>query len=160
MFCLCGCGEKVKPGNRYINGHNRKGIHCSEETKRKMKKSQKGHPVSEEQKRKISKTLKGHLVSEETRKKISENSIIHGRDSILNHHKKYKKEECLFNCESEYYCLHHEPPIKEDILNWEGKLINLCKSCHTKVHYKTLKLPDNVGILWTRRDTEKFLRWG
>jgi len=39
--CECGiCGSYVKPGNRYIQGHSRKGRHCSEEEKKVMKKAQ------------------------------------------------------------------------------------------------------------------------
>jgi hypothetical protein len=26
MLCKCGCGEQPKPGNKYINGHNRRGV--------------------------------------------------------------------------------------------------------------------------------------
>lgn len=32
--CACGCGEITDPGNKYIWGHNSKGM--SEETKRKI----------------------------------------------------------------------------------------------------------------------------
>lgn len=47
--CVCGCGGETKKGNKYINGHNRKGKISgmrnkkhSEETKQKMSNSQRG----------------------------------------------------------------------------------------------------------------------
>ena len=45
-LCECGCGGEVKPGNRYIHGHNSKsnhpmkGKHRSEKTKQKIKETQ------------------------------------------------------------------------------------------------------------------------
>lgn len=87
MKCLCGCGQEVKPGNKYINGHNiplnkgTKGLYKhSKEVRRKISKSKKGkklNPLSEEHKRKISKSMKdnknclGIICSEGTKNKIS-----------------------------------------------------------------------------------------
>jgi len=34
--CLCGCGEEVKLGNKYIHGHNWKGKHHTKESKDKI----------------------------------------------------------------------------------------------------------------------------
>lgn len=37
-ICECGqCGLPVKDGNKYINGHNFRGKHLSEETKNKIR---------------------------------------------------------------------------------------------------------------------------
>lgn len=36
LLCECGCGEFAEPGNRFINGHNTRGISRSLETRRKM----------------------------------------------------------------------------------------------------------------------------
>ena len=93
--CFCGCGEEVKPGNKYIRGHHRRGQkfseehkaklsiaksgdNCSEETRRKMSlaKSGENHPLfgkhrSEETKAKISVANGGENCSEETRRKKS-----------------------------------------------------------------------------------------
>lgn len=129
--CLCGCGRKVaKEGNKWILGHNKRGKKLSKETKEKLSILNRGlkHP-----------------------------KFIHGKQFLYNQHLKHKKEECLFGCESKFYILHHEPPI-QDILEWEGKLINLCRSCHKKVHDRTLKLPENVGIKWTLKDTERLFK--
>jgi len=87
-FCECGCGKIVKPGNRYINGHNGRGIPRSEKTKQKLSKSAIGKIISKETRQKLSKahtgkTLSknhcqriseanmGHIVSKETRQKIA-----------------------------------------------------------------------------------------
>ena len=208
MLCKCGCGQEVKVGNKYINGHYWKGKKHSEEVRKKISEANKGNVVSEETKRKISEALEGnqyakghkhseetrkkiskgnkgkglgkhlseehrkklseagkknknslgHRHSEETRKKIGESQIVHGKDFILNEHRQHKKQECIFECESKYYVLHHEPPIEEDIRTWEGELINVCRSCHMKVHYHSLKLPNDAGVLWTKKNTEKIFR--
>ena len=62
-----------------LDGGSEKGVHKSEETKKKMKESAKnrttnnrtGKPHSEETKKKMSISQKGKVVSEETKKKIS-----------------------------------------------------------------------------------------
>lgn len=42
-LCKCGCGKRVaKKGNKFIRGHNSKGIKISEETKRKISKANSG----------------------------------------------------------------------------------------------------------------------
>lgn len=51
---------------------NRKGKHCSEETKKKLSETHKGKIFTEEHKRKMSESLKGRVMSEETKRKISE----------------------------------------------------------------------------------------
>lgn len=76
-LCECGCGEEVKPGNRFIWGHNAR---CrSEETLRKIGEASKRENLSPEQLRKRSEALKGKnnpmygkCVSLEDRKKRSE----------------------------------------------------------------------------------------
>lgn len=35
-LCKCGCGQEVKPGNRFIHGHNQRGTKASDETKLKI----------------------------------------------------------------------------------------------------------------------------
>lgn len=56
-FCECGCGREVKPGNRFINGHNVCGLKRSDETRAKMRVATKRrfgvHPVTDSTKRKI-----------------------------------------------------------------------------------------------------------
>ena len=67
--CDCGCSEKVKPGNRFVNGHNQRGVKfgpCSPKTRTKISASLKGEknpnwgkPHSSEWKAKMSALQKG-----------------------------------------------------------------------------------------------------
>lgn len=59
FYCVCGCGEEVKFGKKYIYKHNRRGQKLSEETRAKMSLVHTGHFVSEETKAKISLALSG-----------------------------------------------------------------------------------------------------
>lgn len=70
--CECGCGESVKPGNRFIYGHQCRGKKHSLKTRRKMSKAAQGRVVSEETKAKMSEARVGLVHSEETKAKISE----------------------------------------------------------------------------------------
>jgi len=111
---------------------------------------------------------KGRVMPESEKKKHSEArkrqegaknpNFKHGKTFLLNTHLQKKKKECVFGCKSKFYELHHEPPLEEDIRRWEGKLINVCKSCHKKIHDGTLKAPEIAGILWTVKDTEELLK--
>ncbi len=80
-YCECGCKERVKEGNRFINGHNN--LFCknnkigfgrkhTEETKKKMSNAAKGRHFSKETKRKMSVSGKIKKFSKEHRKKLSE----------------------------------------------------------------------------------------
>jgi hypothetical protein len=92
MYCLCGCGEKAKQGNRYILGHNAigesnpsrgkpspfRGIPRSQEVKDKISISRTGKKLTEEHKKKLSEShiglpskLKGVTLTEEHKKKLS-----------------------------------------------------------------------------------------
>lgn len=74
--CECGCGEKVsKFGNKFIYGHNRRGIMPSEETKLKLSKSNVGQKRSDEARAKMSKGQKGREFSDEHRAKISKGNL-------------------------------------------------------------------------------------
>lgn len=168
ILCQCGCGKKVKPGNKYIRGHNSRCF--SEEAKRKIGLASKGRIPSKEARKRMSEAGKGRKFTKEHRRKMSEASkknkgskhsqFLYGKVFILNEqHKRHKKQECYFECESTNYDLHHKPKLDyEDILNWEGELINLCHSCHMKVHRGSLKLPNNIGTRWSTRDTKECLK--
>jgi hypothetical protein len=82
-LCECGCGQEVKPGNRFIHGHHAKlrvGWHHTEEAKKKLREKHIGTVISEETKQKMSKARKenptryweGKKFSEEHKKKIRE----------------------------------------------------------------------------------------
>lgn len=67
----------------YTNGGEGKlGYKTSEETKRKISKSNTGKKISEEHKKKLSDAFKGRIVSAETRKKMSENNAFRRPDVI------------------------------------------------------------------------------
>jgi hypothetical protein len=60
--CWCGCGQVVRKGRKFIQGHNASGISRAGQRM--------GHIVTQETRDKISNKLMGHTHSEETRKKI------------------------------------------------------------------------------------------
>ena len=69
--CLCGCGTEIKPGKKYVYGHQRRGQKLSEEHKAKLLLANKGKNCSEETKRKLSLASSGENCSEEIRRKRS-----------------------------------------------------------------------------------------
>jgi len=85
--CLCGCGQIVKLGKRYIWGHNRKNVVLTEKEKRNMRKTAKkrwqnpeyreknrghtGYKQSKETKKKISKAMKNKKLSKKHKEKLS-----------------------------------------------------------------------------------------
>jgi len=81
-YCECGCGQIVKLGNRYINGHSQRNKKFSKDHKRKIRESKKGklrNSHSKNTKKKISNSIKkiwndpsSKLRSDERNKKISE----------------------------------------------------------------------------------------
>jgi hypothetical protein len=77
-LCLCGCGEKAKPGNRFILYHHRRGTHQSEEFKINVSLKHKNKILSDETKRLISEAQIGEknhnynkTMPDEQKKKIS-----------------------------------------------------------------------------------------
>ena len=70
-YCLCGCGEEVSLGKKFVRGHNRRGRKCSGETKVKMSIAKIGKHCSEETKIKISAANTGKIHSEEAKAKMS-----------------------------------------------------------------------------------------
>lgn len=76
--CLCGCGQEVKKGNKYVKFHHLRGRTLSEKHKEKISKSlegnqrAKGFKHTEETRRKVSVAGKGKKRSEETCAKLSE----------------------------------------------------------------------------------------
>ena len=57
-LCECGCGQAVKPGNRFVCGHNGKGKNFSKEHKRRLSLSHKKNPVRWWLGKNLSQTLK------------------------------------------------------------------------------------------------------
>lgn len=94
-LCECGCGTVVKIGvkgklNKFVYGHNGRGMKRSEETKCKISTAKMGHLVSKEQREKQSKTMTGRPGSflgckhtEETKQKIRIAGI--GKKNALGH---------------------------------------------------------------------------
>lgn len=81
MECQCGCTQTVKPGNKFIQGHNVRINNPSKriDVRKKISKANKGRKLSKEFKRKCSERMKGKESffkykkhSEETKCKMSE----------------------------------------------------------------------------------------
>lgn len=124
-LCECGCGQEVKPGNRFINGHNWKGVTKSPEHRNALSITHKGIPkssehcaalsiahkgvsLSSEHCAAISVGLTGHPVSEETRdalsiahknsdKSKSASEKYRGGNDIVNHHYIYDHDNLALN---------------------------------------------------------------
>jgi hypothetical protein len=86
--CLCGCGEECKSGNKYINGHNTKGIKLSDDHKKKISDSRKGYICTEETKTKLREINTGRKVSDESKRKMSESRK--GRKFSEQHRSKFR----------------------------------------------------------------------
>ena len=71
LLCACGCGQVVKPGNKFINHHNRKGLKSTVGHKQKISAALIGKPKSKEHCKNIRKGQIGKKVSEETKQKLS-----------------------------------------------------------------------------------------
>lgn len=63
--CECGCGQEVKPGRRFINGHNRRGIKLTSEHIVAISKALTGVPRTPEARAAISKAKTGVPLSPE-----------------------------------------------------------------------------------------------
>jgi len=72
-LCKCGCGLSVRLSkNRYLTGHNQRGISRPEHERKKISDTMRKRWLSPEAKKIWNKTYIGRPHSEETRKKISE----------------------------------------------------------------------------------------
>lgn len=160
-LCECGCGQIVKPGNRFINGHNRKGKKPSKETRLKLKENnarywQDKH-LSKETKIKISDSLKGeknpkYWKGKKRPEMSKENNPRWNEDcdhyDIL-HYEAYKKFglPCCEICgisNDEYFKLYNERFSMHNTLNPKDYTMmesyawqTLCRSCHQKIESKT-----------------------
>lgn len=77
IYCKCGCGQEVNPGNKFILGHNSRVM--SKKTRAKLSRSRLGKPLSLEARIKVSLAMKTRwakfprpVVSKETREKLSQ----------------------------------------------------------------------------------------
>jgi len=80
--------------------------------------------------------------------------MIHGESVLRRKHATFKKRICEICGEKnkEILDLHHEPRLnKTGSPTWSGKLITLCRKCHTNVG--RLELSNSVGISWTAEQT-------
>jgi hypothetical protein len=70
-ICLCGCGQEIKEGRKYVRGHNSLGRKPTEGTRQKMSEAAKGKIRSEETKQKLSIAVNERLKNPEYREGIS-----------------------------------------------------------------------------------------
>ena len=133
-FCQCGCREEVKSGNKFVNGHQRRGQKHSEEAKRKIAfaKSGKDHSGennphfgkkhSEETKTKISIAKSGENCSLETRRKIS--IVNTGKIRSEETKAKISSANSGENCSLETRRKISIAKIGENNPNWQGGITN------------------------------------
>ena len=83
-LCECGCGTTVKEGNRFINGHNSRGIHfChTEETKEKLRLAATNQwaRMNPEERKEMKKVLRDVRKRPESRKKCSQGLLKYWKD--------------------------------------------------------------------------------
>ncbi len=158
-LCVCGCGQEVNIGRQYISGHNSKGMHYSEETKKKKSKAMMGHSVSEETRSKQSLAKKGKFLSKEHKEKITESLKGNKRNwkggitpvyTKIRNSDEYKEWRSQIFVRDNYTChkcrtkgsklnAHHIINLS-NIIDDENKLWNtdngltFCKKCHNRFH--------------------------
>ena len=159
MICECGCGKDVKEGNRFINGHHRRGKKLSAEHKKRISKSMKGRKISKEHMRKLAEINKdnkyalGYRHSNEAKKKISGCQIgekhhnWRGGTSFAPYCPKFNNifkesirekfnRKCFLCGEKENgrkLSVHHVNYDKECLCNdIKCEFVPLCMSCHNK----------------------------
>lgn len=154
-LCECGCGERVKPWQRFVNGHHRRGKKHTSITKIKMSDAARGRKFSEKHKKNISNANKGYKQSEEHKRKLSEaqsgerGSNWQGGISFEPYCPKfnYKFKESVREKFSRvcFLCGEKENGMKLDVhhVNYdksclcsevECEFVPLCRSCHMKTN--------------------------
>jgi len=107
-LCECGCGKPVsKPGNRFVNGHWRRGKPLTKEHRRKIREAKRGHKHSEETRRKLSEAQRGRKHSEEIKRKMSKAQM--GNKNCLGHEHSEETKRRISEATS---CHNH--------YNWQG----------------------------------------
>lgn len=159
--CACGCGLVVKPGNKYIRGHNTRvnsPMH-NPETARKNSEAQKGKILSEETRKKISEANKGEnhpmfgkTHSKETKKKMSEAKKGKPRKPFSKEHKE-KISEANKGKKQKPFSEEHKRKLSEAK---KGKLRNpLSKETRKKMRLAAIKrIEKNKGQDYPRYNPE------
>ncbi len=150
--CKCGCGGITKQGNKYIHGHNRRGIKLSEKTKYNMSLAHVGNSHSEETKKKISLILMGKKPSDESKLKMSISHMKCRTDGYCDawYDKEYKNDlrkdvcsDCGMTTEESLQkwgsklSLHHKDGNKENC--YPNNIDTLCISCHAFADWELRK---------------------
>ena len=154
MNCLCGCGEKPKEGNKFINGHNTR---VSNPNPKKIKKIQKcacncggytkpgrkyilGHnfrniPKTEMHKKKIGDAHRNKPKSKEHIQKIIETKISQTGGNAVWWSRKIRQENnnTCYLCKSTDYAVgHHKDEDRGN--NSRDNLCCICMPCHKFWH--------------------------
>jgi len=99
-YCKCGCGQIVKLGNKYINGHNLKTKKYSEKTRKKISKALTGRKLTDEHKKNLRIATKKQWQNSEFREKA--------RNILCKHHiyLKENNDEIILLSNSKHGLLH------------------------------------------------------
>ena len=123
-LCECDCGQKVKPGRRFINGHNQKGKKHSDETREKISQGNIGKYHTDETKEKISLAKLGKTLSEETKLKMS-------RAKLGYKHSEESKEKIRQAYHSDSIVRHHLIYDHNDLSKF---IVPMTRSAHAILH--------------------------
>lgn len=137
-LCKCGCGQEVKQGNIFINGHNWKGMKHSEKSIIKMSNKKIGIPRSKETILKMSKSKMGKQINKKNPnwkdgkwRYVRKQVLI--RDNYTCQHCNLKEPDIMVVDHILPKSIY--PELRLDLNN----LVTLCPNCHARKTNKDYK---------------------